>query len=204
MMNSNTFHDDMQIRRLRQRWAFSRDQGDFEEMSKCFHPDAVASISWFNGPVTALTELLRKGDAARAKEEHSKHWLGNCLTQIEGSRALVETDVQILMREYIDGQLFDYIGYSRFFDQVELRKGEWRITRWTAIFDKDRLDAVQGNVPEWLNELQVKGDSSGFAFMQLRQLKKGRQLPPDPVIGGSTAETSLRRQAFFWLHEHGA
>lgn len=195
----NGLVDELAIRRLRQQWAFSRDRGDFDVMGTCFHPEARASISWFQGLVTDLIPMLANSDKARKPEEHSKHLLGNCLITLNGDRALMETDVTILMREYVNGQLFDYTGYCRFLDQVERRDGQWAITLWTIIFDKDRLDPVQGVAPDWLRQVELEPETSNFTFMKLRQLKKGRQIPPDTIMGHSAAESQLRQEYDAWL-----
>lgn len=191
--------DELAIRRLRQQWAFSRDRGDFDAMGECFHPGARASISWFQGLIVDLIPMLVGSDKARKPEEHSKHLIGNCLVTINGDRALMETDVSILMREYVDGQLFDYTGYCRFYDRVERRDGQWAITLWTIIFDKDRLDPVQGIAPDWLRQVEWEPNTSNFTFMKLRQLKKGRQVPADTIMGNSDAESRLRHSSEAWL-----
>ena len=36
---------------------------------------------------------------------------------------MLETDVLILIREFIDGTLFDYTSYARFYDLFEKRDG---------------------------------------------------------------------------------
>lgn len=196
---SSSADDDLAIRSLRQRWAFHRDQGDFTGMSGCFHPEATASISWFNGKVADLVPLLAASDAARKPGEHGKHGVGNCRVEQRGDRALLESDMAILIREYIDGQLFDYTGHCRFLDQVERRAGKWGILHWTAIFDKDRLDPAQGEAPAWLREVDLATPDAGLAFMRLRQRRKGRDVPASTVVGGSEAERQLRRDAWAWL-----
>jgi len=118
-----------------------------------------------------------------------------------GDRALLESDMAILIREYIDGQLFDYTGHCRFLDQVERRAGRWGILRWTAIFDKDRLDPAQGEAPAWLREVDLATPDAGLAFMRLRQRRKGRDVPASTVVGGSEAERQLRRDAWAWLEQ---
>lgn len=192
--------EELQIRRVRAQWAFSRDQGDWEGFANCFHPDAQVSISWFTGPVSRFIELIKASDAVRQPEEHSKHWIGNSQARIHGERAVLETDIQILMREYIEGRLYDYVSWCRFVDRVEKRHGEWRIVEWSAIFDKDRLDPVlPGDAPPWLASTPITGRESGFAFMRLRQERKGRTVPAGTVIGGTPAEAELRSAAFEWL-----
>jgi hypothetical protein len=145
--------------------------------------------------------LHRAIAATRKPEEHRKHWLGNMRTDIAGTRAVLETDVMILIREYIDGSLFDYTSYARFYDLFEKRDGTWRIREWSCIYDKDRLDPV---VPSWDESsayapVLLEGPDSGFAFMKLRQGKRGRTIPDTVVIRDSEAERNLRRRGRDWL-----
>jgi hypothetical protein len=44
-------------------------------------------------------------------------------SEIRGARAVLETDVLILIREFLDGTLFDYTSYARFYDLFEKRAG---------------------------------------------------------------------------------
>ena len=65
---------------------------------------------------------------------------------VRETRGVLETDVMILIREFIDGDLCDYTSQARFYDLLEKRDGVWRILEWSCIYDKDRLDPV---VPSW-------------------------------------------------------
>jgi hypothetical protein len=168
-------------------------------VAACFHPDATVTVSWYAGPIAGFIERSRA--MTRRPEEHRKHWLGNMRCEINGPRAVLETDVQILIREYIDGSLFDYTSYARFLDLLEKRAGVWRIREWNCIYDKDRLDPV---VPAWdaspvYAEVRLEGPRSGFAFMQLRQGKRGRSVPETVVIRDSEGEQALRRRGRDWL-----
>jgi hypothetical protein len=120
---------------------------------------------------------------------------------VKGDRALLESDVQILSRDYLDGLLFDCVCYGRFFDRFERRDGVWRIARWICIYDKDRLDPVLPKpVPEsFFDGLEIKGEESSCAFMRLRQKKKGRTVPAGLIMGGSAAERQLRTEEAAWL-----
>ena len=97
-------------------------------------------------PGSGLHRAFEIDDRARKPEEHRKHWLGNMRADVNGTRAVLETDVQILIREYIDETLCDCTSYVRFYDLFERRDGIWRIFEWNTIYDKDRIDPV---VPSW-------------------------------------------------------
>lgn len=193
--------EELAVRQVRQSWAFARDHGEWDTMKSCFHPEATLIVSWYSGPVAGFIERSMQMTAARNPEERSKHWLGNARTTIWDKRAVLETDFMILTRDLIDGHLFDYSSWGRFLDQIEKRDGVWRILRWTTIYDKDRLDPViPGAVPAaFYARVRVEGHGSGFAFMQLRQDKRGRAAPPGLVFGHTEAERKLHEDARSWL-----
>ena len=90
-----------------------------------------------SGPIETFIERTKGLFAARKPEEHRKHWLGNMRAEIKGNRAVLETDVQIMIREYIGDSLYDCTSYARFYDLMEKRDGAWRIGEWQTIYDKD-------------------------------------------------------------------
>lgn len=193
--------DQMQICEVRRVWAFSLDLGEWDTLQACFHPDAKVTVSWYSGPIGGFIERSKGLVAARKPEEHRKHWLGNMRAAINGTRAVLETDVQILIREFIDGDLCDYTSWARFYDLFEKRDGVWRISEWNCIYDKDRLDPV---IPSWdasalYDKAVLEGPESGFAFMKLRQAKRGRTIPDSVVIRDTEAEHRLRRRGESWL-----
>ena len=116
--------DQMQICEVRRVWAFSLDLGEWDTLQACFHPDAKVTVSWYSGPIGGFIERSKTLVAARKPEEHRKHWLGNMRTMINGTRAVLETDVQILIREFIDGDLCDYTSLGALLRPVrEARRG---------------------------------------------------------------------------------
>lgn len=192
--------DEHDIKQVRRKWAYGRDLGEWDALRSCFHPDATVHVSWYSGPASSFVERSMQTVAARRPEERGKHWIGNMRAIVNGQRAVLETDVQILGREFIDGHLFDYASYARFFDLFEKREGEWKIFKMTCVYDKDRLDpVVPGAVPASFYEaIPLTGAESGFAFMRFRQTKRGRNVPP-VVIGGSEDEARLRAEGDRWL-----
>jgi hypothetical protein len=193
--------DQMQICDVRRRWAFNLDLGEWDALQSCFHPDASVTVSWYSGPASGFIERSRSMVGGRKPEEHRKHWLGNMRTEIAGTRAVLETDVLVLIREYIEQDLFDYTSYARFYDLLEKRDGVWRILEWSCIYDKDRLDAVDPatDASALYAQAALEGADSGFAFMKLRQGKRGRTVPESVVIRDTEGEQKLRRRGDDWL-----
>jgi hypothetical protein len=191
----------LQVCDVRRLWAFSLDLGEWETLQSCFHPDASVTVSWYSGPVSGFIERSKTMAAARRPEEHRKHWLGNMRSRVSETRGVLETDVMILIREFVDGALCDYTSYARFYDLFEKRDGVWRIFEWSCIYDKERLDPV---VPSWdasalYAPAVLQGPESGFAFMQLRQARRGRTVSESIVIRDTEGERKLRRRGEGWL-----
>jgi len=186
--------------RVLQVWAYSRDQGDWDALRACFHDDATITVSWYSGPAAGFVERSKAMGAERRPEERSKHLLGNMRATVVGSRAVLEADTVITVREYIDEHLFDFASHARFFHLMEKRAGEWRIFKADCIYEKDRLDPViPGSVPaSFFAQVTVAGPDNGFAFMRFRQTKKGRTIPKVP-LAGTPEEAALRAAATRWL-----
>ena len=193
--------DQIQICNVQRTWAFSLDLGEWEQLRACFHPNASITVSWYCGPLDGFIDRSKAMVAARKPEEHRKHWLGNMRSEIRGTRAVLETDVLVLIREFIDGSLFDYTSYGRFYDLFEKRAEAWRIREWNCIYDKDRLDPVvpAPNASSVHAQAVLEGPESGFAFMRLRQSKRGRTVPQSVVIRDTAGERRLRRRGEDWL-----
>jgi hypothetical protein len=187
--------------RVLQVWAYSRDQGDWDGLRDCFHDDATITVSWYSGPAAGFVERSMAMGKERRPEERSKHLLGNMRAAVAGSRAVLEADTVITVREFIDGHLFDFASHARFFHLMEKRQGVWRIFKADCIYEKDRLDpVVPGSVPApFYDQVDLSGNASGFAFMRFRQTKKGRTIPAGLPLAGSAEEAKLREAARRWL-----
>jgi hypothetical protein len=186
---------------VRRHWAFRLDLFELDALRECFHPGATVTVSWYSGPIEGFIERTKALFAARKPEEHRKHWLGNMRAEVRGTRALLETDVQILIREYIGEALYDCTSCARFYDLLEKRDGVWRISEWQTIYDKDRVDPVlpTAQPADFYAQAAFKGAGAGFAFMTLRSKIKDRPVPATVVIAGTDAEASLRRRGAAWL-----
>ncbi|HXQ54042.1 MAG TPA: nuclear transport factor 2 family protein [Stellaceae bacterium] len=190
-----------EVRRVRQVWAFARDHAEWDTMRACFHPDATICVAWYTGPVANFLERTIAMAAERRPEELSKHWFGNSRVSVNGDRAILETDAQVLNRSYFDGHLFDFTIYLRLYDRLERRQGQWKILRMDGIYDKDRLDPViPGSIPSgFFDGLRLSGPESAVGMMRWRLEKRGRTVSPDIALAGTDDERKLRADAEAWL-----
>ena len=194
--------DQEQIRDVRRRWAYGRDLQEWDLLRSVFHTDATVHVSWFKGPATEFVQ--RSSELAKLIKpgEHNRHSFGNMRTLVRGNRAIQETDIQVLVRAFIEGILFDNTTWGRFYDRFEKRDGRWKILQMTCIYEKDRLDpVVPGSVPPSFYE-GLKLNEPGFecAFLKFRLAKLGRQGIP-VVLSRSEDEKKLRAAAEQWLVE---
>lgn len=195
--------EDEAIRDVLRRWAFGRDQGKWQQLAACYHPEATMAISWYSGPARGFVERSRALTDARVPGDNTKHLLGNAVVERRGTRAIAESDAIVLVRAKLDGVVADTIAYLRFLDRLEKRDGTWRIVVRTGIYEHDRVDPVAPD-PRW-PAVYAKLDFSGLpeackhlgATMRLR----GRSLSPDIVGRNSDAERSLKVAAAAWLAE---
>jgi hypothetical protein len=189
-----------EIRDVRRRWAYGRDLCEWDALRRVFHPDANVHVSWFNGPASEFVERSAQLAKLMKPGEHSRHSFGNMRTDVNGNRAIQETDVQVLIRAFLGERLFDNTSWARFYDRFEKRDGRWKILSMTCIYEKDRLDpVVPGTVPPAFFEgVDLTGPQAGFAFLAFRLAKVGRQSVP-VVFSRSAAEAKLREDAQGWL-----
>ena len=202
-MQSELLLDEYAVRRVRQNWAFARDNGEWEAMRACFHPEATVRVLWYSGPVAPfLEQTIESAAKKKPGEKTTRHWLGNSRAWVKGERAILETDAMMLNRDRFMGHLFDFTINLRLYDRVERRGGEWRILRMDAIYDKDRLDPViPGSVPpDFFAGLRFDGPDAAIGFARWRIEKRGGQIPVDLPIGGTESEKKLRREGEAWLN----
>ena len=201
MVDSQTLLDELEIRRLRQRWAFGRDYGDWDEIAACFHPGARISISWYEGDVAGFIEGSKASMARLRPEERAKHWLGNARFRVRGDRAVAEVDTIIASRAFVDDHLFDFTSRARFYDLVERRDGDWKIVQWKMIYDADRMDAVEPHrVPaEFYAEMDLSPYPPACAHLCYRLARSGRRISDDIVCVGTAAEDAVKEEGRRWL-----
>src|SRR5215510_11893446 len=85
-----------EIRRAILRYVRGVDRKDFELMASAYHSDAYEDHGPFQGGVRDFVEWVRR---RHETIEQAMHLVGNCLIEIDGDRAFVETYCIIVQHE---------------------------------------------------------------------------------------------------------
>ena len=109
-------NDELEIRRLIERWAVWRDAGDWERFATVWHPDGVMMATWFQGPFADFIRVTQEG---WAKGVSILHFLGGSAIEVAGERAIAQTKMTISQRGPVDGVLCDVVCTGRFYDFVD-------------------------------------------------------------------------------------
>ena len=193
---------------LIQAWGLYRDQGKWSDLLATFAPDGQIAVSWFSG---AFPEFVDRCKQAFAAGQRSKHQIFPSVVRLRGHRALVETNVSILVRQRIGGLPVDVTSHARFLDCLEKTSEEpsektnhtWRIVERTAIYERDRIDPVEPS--EKLDRLFAGTDLSAYPeayrYMAARLTAAGRALAPVVYRDGSPHTEQLYRRYEDWLEE---
>lgn len=119
---------------------FCRDNALWDEMRKCFSKDSFVEISWYQGTgdgfVTASSEM----------KLYAPHKIYNALTWLNGNRAVTVMMVTIEAQMEQDGVPFCLAGDAKLLFGTERQaNGDWLISRFQSIYDKDAIFQVVPN-----------------------------------------------------------
>jgi hypothetical protein len=138
--------DRIRIRELLDNWILWRDAGDWERFRTVWHPDGRMMATWFQGSAEDFIRVSREG---WERGVSILHFQGGVSVDVAGDRAISQTKMTISQRAAVDGVLCDVVCVGRFYDFLERRADRWAIVLRQPIYEKDRLDAVDGrNAPE--------------------------------------------------------
>jgi hypothetical protein len=155
----------------------ARDIGDCETLEAVYWPDAAVRVTWFEGTaVEFIDEARRSSESGRAGGIHvmSPVW-----AEVNGDRALVESQGQIVIRPRLDGVLCDVTNWCRFLSRVERRAGEWRLRSFDSVYGKDRIDPVIPGRALAIDEAELATCRPAYQFLTYINRRSGRDVPQD-------------------------
>jgi ketosteroid isomerase-like protein len=199
MTANTTLDDELQIRRLIERWAVWRDAGDWKRFATCWHPDGVMMATWFQGPFAEFIRVTKEG---WAKGVSILHFLGGSAIEIageRGDRAIAQTKMTISQRGLVEGVPCDIVCTGRFYDFVTRHDGEWKLLHRQPIYEKDRIDPIDPAVVPQLDAARLASLPEGYRHLAYIQSGIGYQVKLDmPMLKGPVVEELYRRGAR-WL-----
>lgn len=187
----------MEIADLVNNWALFRDQEKWDELAAIFHEEGTISLSWFAGPhdgfIAASRQLAARSGALL------KHYIGVPRIRVEGSRALSEVNVTIMVRAKTPAGEVDTTSYARFIDRIEKRDDAWRIVQRVAVYEKDRADPVdRASLPSAVFEGMEKYPAE-LKFLAASLDRSGIPLSPVTVLDKSPELAALHKENEAWL-----
>jgi hypothetical protein len=186
---------------LIQRWGVYRDQARWDDLLETFHHEGTISVSWFSGSAGDFVERARANYDHSRETNITKHQLWPSIVEVNGDRALAETSVAILARQKVRDFYVDNTSHARFLDRLERREGKWKILARSAIYEKDRFDAVDSpeKFARFMRETDFSSVPAAFRYIGYRIIISGRQISPDVHIDGAKETYSLYRDGRRWL-----
>ncbi|MEJ8812893.1 nuclear transport factor 2 family protein [Variovorax ureilyticus] len=191
-----TLKNELEIRRMIERWAVWRDAGDWERFATVWHPDGVMMATWFQGPFADFIRVTKEG---WAKGVSILHFLGGSAIDIAGDRAIAQTKMTISQRGQVDGVLCDVVCTGRFHDFVVRHEGQWKLLHRQPIYEKDRIDPVDPSATVMLDQAALATMPEGYRHLALIQTRIGYTVKMDmPMLKGDAVQDLYRRGAA-WL-----
>jgi SnoaL-like domain len=182
----------------------ARDSGLWDQLAACYHSDAEFSSSWWTGkPSDFITAADKKLKAAHDEGGEQKHISSNHCIEINGDHATAECDLILFTRTTVNGVELDFATWSRRLHLMKKEGGEWKIWRRFAIYEKDRVDAVDPAVDlsQRLPPTQLAKYPRQLRHHLWRNELRGSEPARNLCIRGTPQESAVREEARAWIAE---
>lgn len=175
----------------------ARDTASWAELESLYWSDSRVRVTWFEG---TIAEFIAMSTERGKRNGTGVHAINPVRLRVNGDRALVESQGQILIRPRIDGVECDVTSWCRFFSRVERREGEWRLSTFDSIYVKDRIDPVAPDAVLLLESAILAEGRRSYRHLTYLNLKSGYQVPDD-LPGDDRPELveALYAEAERWL-----
>jgi hypothetical protein len=176
--------DRRNIRELIENWAIWRDARLWDHFRTVWHKDGQIWATWFQG---TYEDFIRMNDEGWKRGVRIVHSLGGTAVDINGARAIAQTRMTISQRAPVEGVLCDVVCTGRFYDFLEKRSGRWGIVLRRGIYEKDRIDPVNGAARPDLDQKLLARFPEGYRHLAYLQTRIGYKVRDD-VPGPEGAE----------------
>jgi hypothetical protein len=188
--------DELEIRRLVEAWAVWRDAMDWDRFRTVWHPEGRMMATWWQGP---YEEFIRVSVEGYERGVRILHFLGGCVVDVAGDRAVAQTKMTIAQRAQVEGVECDVVCTGRFYDFFERRDGRWGLVLRQPIYERDRLDPVDPTTAPGLDRNRLESFPIGYRHLAYLQAGIGYEVKRDmPGLDGPEVER-LYRDGASWL-----
>ncbi len=173
----------------------ARDQGQWDRMAACYHPDSRVSISWIE---TSGPDFVAASTAAFANGIRHLHRMSPSIVTLNGARALAETGCVILLPGRIGDAPVTVSADARLFVRAE-KRGVWRIARLAALYLADSWAFEPGVFPA-IDRARLAGYRAPYRHLSYLLAESGKQARADlPGLDRPDLCDALYRAEGAWL-----
>ncbi|MEG3143152.1 nuclear transport factor 2 family protein [Sphingomonas sp. RT2P30] len=176
--SAESISDRSEIRDLLENWVIWRDAGDWERFATVWHEDGRMVATWFRASAADFIAGCRKGFEAGMVGLHS---LGGTSIDVQGTRAVAQSKMQIVQRGTFDELEVDVTCLGRFVDALEKRDGRWGMVLRQPVYELDRMTPVDPAAKFTLDAELLASFPRGYQHLGYLQTKLGvtvdRNLP---------------------------
>ena len=157
-----------------------RDVKNWDGLLGSFLPGAIVRTTWFEGTAAEFVEASRKKmSRTGAIISSPKHWIMPTVLQINGDRALIESQATIFDRLTFDNVEFDSFQYCRFVSRVQRTEAGWRLASFEGLYQRDHIRAVNPAETLPVDWDLVKTLRPSYKFLAYTQLRRGYAVNPE-------------------------
>lgn len=173
----------------------ARDQGQWDRMAACYHPDSTVSISWIE---TSGPDFITASKAAFANGIRHLHRMSPSIVTLNGDRALAETGCVILLPGTIAGVPVTVSADARLFARVE-KRGVWRLSRLAGLYLTDSWQFETGSMPS-IDQARLASYRRPYRHLSYLLAESGKQARADlPGLDRPDLCDALYRAEAAWL-----
>lgn len=178
-----------------------RDTGDWDNLARCFDPDAPITTSWFKGTARQFAEQSKNMMDNHHPTDTQRHMMANPRVTVNGNRAVCEYYLILHQGRTLDGHELDLQTWSVTMDLFEKRNDAWLIAKRKMIYEKSRMDPRNfGAVPQsYYDQLDLSRYPAAVKFHCYRNEKSSGHSPQNLILKGSPEEKAARQEALQWL-----
>lgn len=192
----DAWQDKQEISEVVQQWALWRDSGNWQPLRTTYAIEGRMTTMWFDG---AADDFIAACRAGAGKGNTSGHFICGSTVRVNGSKALANSRLILLMRTRLEGVQVDLTSNGRFVDRFVKENGKWGIGHRRTVYDKDRLDAVTPGATLQLDSAELQGYAEGYRHLAYLQKRAGRGLTQHTPTFGSEILAALYRDDDTWL-----
>lgn len=185
------------IRDLIESWVIWRDAGDWEKFATLWHDDGRMVATWCSLGAADFVDRCRQ---TFEKGVIALHMLAGSSLEIQKTRAVAQTKMQIIMRGAAHDVPLDVICFGRFVDALEKREGRWGIVLRQPVYELDQVIPHHPGTKVEFDQDLLNAFPEGYRHLGYVQTQMGMTVNRKlPGTRGPEIE-ALNRRMRNWLH----